>query len=337
MKNRHSQTYLIIAFVFAQLAWLGLLGLWIYWYVTNYLIIEQVGDKLSPQIIINSPNVLIFVGGIILIVGIALVMFLTFRNLTVQIKLTNLYDNFISNITHELKSPLSSIQLYLETLDEKIVPLEKQKEFFSMMKWDTNRLNKLINSILEISRIEQKRIAHDYNVFDTDKIIPELIGNSITLFRLSEKAIKLECKVDKKCVLDKDAMQIVFDNLIDNAVKYSGKQLELDIKLSVFLEKIIIEISDNGIGITPKELKKVFHKFYRIDNRMNPSVKGTGLGLYWVKEILKLHNGKISCTSEGLNNGTCFKIILPVFDPAKKYYFNSLLRKTAKKQKYLDD
>ncbi|MFA7227839.1 MAG: histidine kinase dimerization/phospho-acceptor domain-containing protein, partial [Melioribacteraceae bacterium] len=132
MKKNRSLLFLIFAFIFAQFAWLGLLGLWIYWYVVNYLIIEQVGDKLSPQIVIDSPNVLVFVGGIILIVLIATAMFLIFRNLTVQVKLTKLYDNFIANVTHELKSPLSSIQLYLETLNSKSVSPEKQKEFYGL-------------------------------------------------------------------------------------------------------------------------------------------------------------------------------------------------------------
>lgn len=334
MKKRHSQAIIILAFIFAQLAWLGLLGLWIYWYVTNYLIIEQVGDKLSPQIVINSPNVLIFVGGIVLIVGIALVMFFTFRNLTVQIKLTKLYDSFISNITHELKSPLSSIQLYLETLDEKNVPPEKQKEFFSMMKWDTSRLNKLINSILEISRIERKKIAHDYNIYDADKTITELLENTILMFRLKKESVRITGNTRKKFVIDKDALQIVFDNLIDNAVKYSKGQPEIKAEISSDGEKIIIEITDNGIGIEPKEQKRVFHKFYRIENKNNPSVKGTGLGLYWAREIIKLHHGNITCTSRGLKSGTCFKITLPVFEPDRKYYFNSLLRRTAKKQSY---
>src|ERR1035437_3559231 len=171
MKKNRSLFYLIPAFVFAQFAWLGLLGLWIYWYVSNYLIIKQVGEKLTPQIVIDSPNVFIFVGGIILIVCIAVALFFIFRNLTIQIKLTRLYDNFIANITHELKSPLSSIQLYLETLNIKNISPEKQQEFFSSMTKDTDQLHKLINSILEISRIEQKRVFHNYHI-SAAEIIP---------------------------------------------------------------------------------------------------------------------------------------------------------------------
>ena len=335
MKKRHSLLYLIIAFVFAQFAWMGLLGLWIYWYVSNYLIFEQVGDKLSPQIVIDSPNVGVFVGGIILIVLIAVAMFFIFRNLTVQMKLTSLYDNFIANVTHELKSPLSSIQLYIETLSLKDVPKEKRMEFLEIMMRDANRLKKLINSILEISRIEQKRIAHNFHVYQADSIIKQLVLAAAEQFRLADNRIKVHGELPCQCVIDKDAMQIVFDNLTDNAIKYSSSPVDIDVALSCVQEKIIIEFKDKGIGIEPKNHKKIFHKFQRIDNKNIPNVKGTGLGLYWVKEIIKFHDGKIYILSEGEDKGSCFKIELPVYRATKKYFMNSLLRKTARNEKVI--
>lgn len=336
MKRKHSLLFLILAFIFAQIAWMGLLGLWIYWYVSNYLIFEQVGDKLSPQIALDSPNVFVFVGGIVLIVMIAVAMFFIFRNLTVQMKLTKLYDNFIANVTHELKSPLSSIQLYLETLNVKDVSLEKRKDFLALMMKDANRLNKLINSILEISRLEQKRIAHNYHVFDMNEIIHQLIENSAERFRIAKSALTVEGNTQCKGVLDKDAMQIVFDNLIDNAVKYSRHPAQITVKISQHPKKVMIEFIDKGIGIQQKYHKKIFQKFNRIDNRDIPNVKGTGLGLYWVKEIVKLHGGKISAFSEGKEKGTNFTIELPIYLTSKKFYINSLLRRTAKKEKVME-
>lgn len=336
MKKRHSLLFLIIAFIFAQIAWMGLLGLWIYWYVSNYLIFQQVGDKISPQILVDSPKVGVFVFGIILIVLIAVAMFFIFRNLTVQMKVTKLYDNFIANVTHELKSPLSSIQLYLETLSIKNVQSEKQKEFLDIMMRDANRLKKLINSILEISRLEQKRIAHNYHVYDADLIIKQLVGETIKQFRLNDSNAMVEGKLSCKCVIDKDAMQIVFDNLTDNAIKYSTSDVDIKIKLSCLQKKILIEFIDKGIGIEPKNQKKIFHKFQRIDNKNIPNVKGTGLGLYWVKEIVKFHGGKISADSEGEGKGTCFKIELPIYQTSKKFYINSLLRQTARKEKIME-
>jgi two-component system phosphate regulon sensor histidine kinase PhoR len=335
MKKRHSLLFLIIAFIFAQIAWMGLLGLWIYWYVSNYLIFQQVGDKLSPQIMIDAPKVGIFVFGIVLIVLIAVAMFFIFRNLTVQMKLNSLYDNFIANVTHELKSPLSSIQLYLETLRIKNVKPEKQQEFLEIMIRDSNRLKKLIDSILEISRLEQKRIAHNYHVFDADAIIRQLISNAVEQFRISDSNIIVEGETKSMCVMDKDAMQIVFDNLTDNAKKYSKDAVAIKIKLSRIQKRIVIEFSDQGIGLEIKNHKKIFNKFQRVDNKNIPNVKGTGLGLYWVKEIIKFHGGKISVMSEGINKGSCFRIELPVYQTSRKFYINSLLRQTARKEKIL--
>ena len=151
MKKKKPIVYYFSLFVAAQIAWMGLLGLWIYIYVSNYIIIEQVGDQLAPQITIDTPNALVFSGGIVLIIGIAMGMSLLFRNLGIQIKLTQMYDTFIANITHELKSPLASIQLYLQTLNSRDVPKEKQKDFLNSMLNDSKRLQNLIDSILEIS------------------------------------------------------------------------------------------------------------------------------------------------------------------------------------------
>lgn len=335
MKKSRSQGLLVAAFVFAQLAWMGLLGLWIYWYVSNMVIFKQVGDKLAPKILIEGPNVFIFVGGIILIVGIAIAIFFIFRHLTIQLKLTNLYDNFIANVTHELKSPLSSIQMYLETMHLKEVPADKRKEFLGLMMKDALRLKKNINSILEVTRLEQRNIAHNFQIYNAGTVVPQLINESAEHFRLNPSSLKFDGQLTGKCVIDKDAMQIVFDNLTDNAIKYSVDPAEITVRLSQTKKKLIIEFCDKGIGIEPKNQKRIFHKFQRINNKNVPNVKGTGLGLYWVKEILKFHRSKIYVESEGNNQGACFKIELPVYNPARRFYFNTLLRKAAIKEKIL--
>jgi two-component system, OmpR family, phosphate regulon sensor histidine kinase PhoR len=337
MKKHQSQFFVLFAFVLAQIAWLGLLGLWIYWYVSNYIIYKQVGKGyvIPPGLALDNLKVGVFVIGIIMIVGIAVAVFIIFRNLTVQRKLTGLYDNFIANITHELKSPLSSIQLYLETLSSKNLSPEKQKEFFSNMTKDTDRLHKLINSILEITRIEQKRVAHNYHISGAE-IIPKIIEASFKNFRLPENTFRIEGDVLGKCVLDKEAIQIVFDNLTDNAIKYSAHPVSISVKLRSTEKQNIIEFTDKGIGIGIKDQKTIFHKFHRVYNKNIPNVKGTGLGLFWVKEIIKLHGGKISVKSDGLNKGTTFIIELPIYKISKIFYIKSLLRQTAKKEKYME-
>jgi signal transduction histidine kinase len=132
-------------------------------------------------------------------------------------------------------------------------------------------------------------------------------------------------------VVDRNAMKIVFNNLIENAIKYSIEPVKININLSRISKKIYIRLSDKGIGINPDELKKVFNKFYRIYDINIPTVKGTGLGLYWVKEIIKTHGGKITALSEGKNKGSTFRIELPVFQISKKRFLDKLLRNTSKR------
>lgn len=312
MRKRYSLAYNLVIFILAQIVWLALLGLWIYWYVSNYLIFEKVGEKLSPQIVIDTPNVFPFVGGIVLLVGLSFAMVLIFRHLNVQIRLTRLYDNFIANITHELKSPLSSIQLYLETLNSRNVSVEKQKEFIEYMLRDTSRLQKLINTILEISSLESKKNKVNFEIHNACEIIKRLVKESAEQFRLNEKVIDFDCNCLDNVLIDVNTFKMVIDNLIDNSIKYCSNEPKINIIIKSSINKVEIHFTDNGIGISPKEQKNIFQKFYRIYDENIPNVKGTGLGLYWVKEIIKNHNGKISVKSEGKGKGTTFIIELPI-------------------------
>jgi signal transduction histidine kinase len=336
MKKNDSLAFHIMIFVLAQLAWLALLGLWTYWYVSNYIIFERVGDQLSPPIDVGSPNVFLFVGGIVLIIAVAFGLSLIFRHLNVQFRLTRLYDNFISNVTHELKSPLSSIQLYLETLNSRYVPPEKQKEFLELMLVDATRLKNLINSILEISALEQKRIAHNFQIFNAEKIIGDLLSETIEQFQLSKDTIVINGNAPCKCVVDRNALKIVFDNLVDNAIKYSNNTVQITVNLKCFSKKLLIEFTDSGIGISPKDQKRIFNKFHRIYNKNIPNVKGTGLGLFWVKEILRHHGGKIIVSSNGEYKGSTFSIELPIYQSSKKRYINGLLKLTKRQENLLE-
>lgn len=328
MKKPHSLFYHISVFALAQIAWLLLLGIWIYWYVSNYIIFEKVGDQISPQLIYDGINSVPFIGGIVLLIGISLGMSFIFRHLNVQLRLHKLYDNFIANVTHELKSPLSSIQLYLETLNSRNVPLEKQKEFYKLMLKDSNRLKNLIDSILEISSLDQKNIAHDFHIYNAGDEIIKLSKEAILQFNLPEESISFEGTANCRFVIDKNALKIVFNNLVDNSIKYNLEKPKINLKMKCGLKKVIIEFTDNGIGLASEDQKKIFNKFHRIYNKDIPSVKGTGLGLYWSKEILKRHGGNISAFSEGKNKGTTFKIELPIYKSSKVRYINKLLRRS---------
>ena len=176
-------------------------------------------------------------------------------------------------------------------------------------------------------------MCYPYRIVDGLKII--LRDFAIFKGRITNSG-KIEGSLNGKCVIDKDAMQIVFDNLTDNALKYSYSPVSIIVKLHSNEKQNIIEFSDKGIGISVRDQKTIFRKFHRVYNRNIPNVKGTGLGLFWVKEIIKLHGGKISVKSEGVGKGTTFIIELPIYKTSKILYIKSLLRKTAKKERYME-
>jgi signal transduction histidine kinase len=332
MKKNRSLFYPVFVFVVAQLAWFLVVGLWIYRYVNSYMIFKQVGENLSPRLISERSNILSLVGGLILLVSVSVAISLIFRYLTVQLRITQMYDNFIANVTHELKSPLSSIQLYLETLKIRSVAHEKQQEFLDLMTKDAMRLQNLINTILDISGLEQKKFVYNFQIVTAGPTFRQLMQESAEQFKLKKTLLSVSGEAECPCVIDLNAMRIVFDNLMDNAIKYTKTSPEIILNLSCTGKHVLIEFRDRGIGIAHKDQKKIFHKFVRLYGRDIPNVKGTGLGLSWVKEIVKAHGGWIRVQSEGVGKGTAFFIELPIYRTTKKRYIEQLLRITQKRK-----
>jgi len=327
--------YHILIFIISQLTWFLLLGLWIYWYVSNYLLLDKVGESVDIETFPDNLNVIALVSGLVLLVVLSVGMSWIFVYLNKQLNITKLYDNFISNVTHELKSPLSSIQMYVETLRKRDVPTNKQNEFLDMMQLDTERLGDLINSILYLSSLENQKLSRtvkrDYNVYNADTLLRTIISELQTEFKLSEDILELKGKAECECVVDRDWLKIVLSNLIDNAIKYSIKNLKIVMALGKGIKNFYIEVSDNGIGIQTRDQKKIFNKFQRIYSPDSPNVKGTGLGLYWVKEIVKNHGGKITVESDGKNQGSTFRIILPIYKTSRQRFTNRLLKRSRNK------
>lgn len=202
-----------------------------------------------------------------------------------------------------------------------------------MMLKDAGRLNTLINAILEIPALEQKKVAHNFRVYSIDPLIHELILDSAEQFNLPEDAIQIHGKGDCQCVVDRNALKIVLDNLIDNSIKYSIGSVRISITLNCGPQFFNLDFRDHGVGITAKDQRKVFDKFFRVHNRYSPNVKGTGLGLYWTREILRYHGGKISVSSKGRNKGTCFYIELPIYQAVKNRYLQNLLKIAQKRHR----
>jgi signal transduction histidine kinase len=214
------------------------------------------------------------------------------------------------------------------------VPSEKREKFLELMLMDTGRLRHLIDTILDLSGLEQKKFTYNFQIVNAESVFRQIASEAADQIKLPDGTVTVSGKANRPCVVDINAMRIVINNLMDNAVKYSVDAPKIDITLSAGSRHILIEFRDQGIGVSQKDQKKIFYKFHRIYRREIPSVKGTGLGLYLVKEIVKAHGGKISAVSEGRGKGTALFIELPIYQTTKKRYINRLLKLTQKwKQK----
>ncbi len=332
MRNKKLFSYSIVLFVLAQLIWFALLTLFVYRFIVSRDIVQKVEGELAISVDSMGNSVFILVAGCVLYVVVSVAMSLIFKNLNSQLRLNSLYDTFIANVTHELKSPLTSIQLYLQTLQFRHVETDRQNEFIKTMLTDAERLKNLINSILKIAVLEQKRDIFECHIYQADRVIRSIVEESRQHFRLNCRQVEMTGAAADLCVIDKNALKIVFDNLMDNAIKYGVQPVQIRIALSVQRKRIRIQFTDNGVGIFPAEQKRIFQKFYRITSNHAPNVKGTGLGLYWAREIIKYHGGAIRVQSDGRNRGTRFIIELPIYKKAKTRYLNTLLKWTQRQK-----
>jgi len=333
MKKRVTLFHPLLVFILAQIAWLSLVGLWIYWYVSNYIILKQVGERLAPQLISTRTHIAALISGLVLLICVLVGMYFVFIYLARQININRLYDSFIANFTHELKSPLASLQLYLETFRLRKVPEEKQKTFLNMMMKDIQRLKDLIDSILNISQIEQKKMAYQFRIYTADVLVKELVNRSREQFNLPREAITISGSAPCRWKADREAMTLVFNNLIDNAMKYTPGEFKITIQTMCTERHFVLKFIDQGIGIKTEDQKHIFEKFFRITNSHIPNIRGTGLGLYLVREIVKDHGGSITVHSEGLNKGSTFILEFPIYEGTNKTVFNRLLNFHRNKEK----
>lgn len=217
--------------------------------------------------------------------------------------------NFLLSITHELKSPIASIQLVLETLQKRILPKDKKEKLTQSALFETARLNNLVNDLLFSAKLEQA-----YQPYIEDLDLAQLMED--TIGRMEAKYPNISFSFHKQTAIpsyrgDQAGMSSIIINLLENAVKYSTPPIEIEANIREESSQIILEIADNGIGISDKEKTKIFDKFYRVGNEDIRKTKGTGLGLYIVNRIVMAHRGRIDVLNNK-PNGSRFVIYLPL-------------------------
>ncbi len=240
--------------------------------------------------------------GISLLIG----LYLIHKAYWKEIENNKKQNNFLLSVTHELKTPITSLNLINKTLTEKNIPTEKSKLLLQSAYSESKRLESLVDNILTAAEMEQE---YTYNLERID--ITELITERCKMFENTFGVeIKKEVVSELFCEVDREAFIKLIDNLISNAIKYSPHNKTISIQLSHSANSAIIKVADNGIGIPAQERKKVLDKFYRIGSEETRETKGTGLGLYIANEIVMAHQGTMTIVD---NNpvGTIFNINLP--------------------------
>ena len=287
------------------------------------MIYNQIGEQFSVKIP-DGGAVAMFVVGLFLIALAAAGMSMLFRYLSVQFNLARLYDSFIANITHELKTPIASMQISMDTLKKNNLDDITRNKFLANIEDGTKKLKNLIDNVLVVSRLEQKMQIFDCRVRNAQILLEQVIEkinneNNLLL------DFNSDVHEDIEMVFDETAFLIILKNLVDNSIKYSVENAKISISVSEYKQKwISIIYHDNGVGIPKKMQRRIFRKFYRGENKDIPNVKGTGLGLYLVKEILKFHGGSIKIVSSENEIGTKFQIMLPVFGKKKTRYLKKI-------------
>lgn len=246
---------------------------------------------------------------VFLLCGIALIIQATDR----EAGLAQAKSNFVSNVSHELKTPLSLISLFAEILElGRVSSEEKKAEYYRIIRHESGRLNKMIDNILDFSKIEAGRKTYNFAAVDMAEVIEDVLASY--RYQISNSGFELQTNIQPDLppvFMDREAMAQAISNLLDNAIKYSGKVKRLSITAEMRGADLSIEIADQGIGIPRAEQAKIFEKFYRVGNGLVHDVKGSGLGLALVKHIIEAHHGTISVASE-VGQGSRFRIVIPL-------------------------
>ncbi len=305
----------ILVFIFSIVALAASLSLYIYWYVEVSAGLKAVIQKanLDPKQVLAAQTWVVILALSILMAIILVGIFIIFVYSQKIYQLLRLQRNFIDNFTHELKTPVTSLKLSLQTLQMHDLSREDQRKYIGYLLHDAERLDEHINRILNLARIESKMFKAEFRRRDLVALVEEFCEKNKHFFGNCAIHIHNPSGHPIFHAVDLTLFEMLLMNMITNAVKYNGGQApRLDITLSAQGRELNICFKDNGLGLPRAEVKKIFRKFYQVGRSGDMTAKGSGLGLYLVRSIVRLHNGHICAQSEGRGQGSLFTVVFPI-------------------------
>jgi two-component system, OmpR family, sensor histidine kinase SenX3 len=228
-------------------------------------------------------------------------------------------DSFLNAVTHELKTPIASIRLYLETLQRMPVEEAQRKEFYRIMLSDSDRLLATVEQVLKAGEQGHRRRDENRRLLDMEKLVADCVAVTLERRHLPKEAVMLAPVpggVRLRVTGNAEDLRTAVTNLLDNAVKYSPGGVNVRCRLAIaHYSWVSLTVEDTGVGIPAKQLKRIFHRFYRVPGRSMMSIKGTGLGLFIVRSIARQHGGEVTASSPGPGLGTTLTLRLPLANP----------------------
>lgn len=232
-----------------------------------------------------------------------------------EVRRNERHDSFLNAVTHELKTPITSIRLYLETLQRRALSEEQRQQFYGIMLADSDRLLATVEQVLKAGEVGQRTHSQIHTEVDMNTLAQECVETTLLRHHLAQESITFQSENGLGPLLvrgNPDELQTVVLNILGNAVKYSPDGLHVRVQLTVEKEAwIVLTVSDEGIGIPPAHLKRIFKRFYRVPHRNVLKTKGTGLGLFLVRTIARQHGGDATAQSAGEGRGTTIRLQLP--------------------------
>jgi two-component system, OmpR family, sensor histidine kinase SenX3 len=264
-------------------------------------------------VVLNWRTGLLFFFGVVLLALIVSGVVLNTIFLVREIRRNEQHDAFINAVSHELKTPVASVRLYLETLKTRPLDEARRNEFYRVMLEDCDRLLATIDQILHAGRVGVSSRRLNLTTVDLGGVVEGCVARARTLHPVSEQSLEYTAGPPITILGDPDEVQAAISNLIENAMKYSGN----DARVSVRTEAVdrgyaTVRVADNGAGIPRTELKQIFKRFHRVAGPLATRVKGMGLGLYIVRSVAKRHGGRVWAESEGPGQGSTFVLEFPI-------------------------
>lgn len=305
----------VLVFILSLLALGTSLILYIYWYIEVSTGLKALVEKfnLDARQILTAQTWVVILVLSILVAVILLGMFIIFVYSNKMVQLYRMQHNFINNFTHELKTPVASLRLYLETFQRHALERNDQLKYIDYMLADTQRLSDNVNRILSLARIESKSYPGEFSWQDPVDIIRGFLENNRHLFARCRARVHEPLPERHYCRINTALFEILLMNLMTNAVKYNtSAQPTVDIRVQIRKGRLHIRFEDNGIGFDRREGKKIFRKFYQIGRSEDMTAKGSGIGLYMVQSIARIHRAGIEASSQGPGRGAVIALSLPL-------------------------